>query len=136
MDREAWQSQTRLSIMCQINHKLILNNIFLLLNSLFPSICCCCFHSVAKSCPILCDPMDCSRPGFPVFFTISLSLLKLMSIELVMPPNHLILCHILLLPPSIFPSIRVFSNESALCIRCPNIGASASVPVLPKKIQG
>ena len=49
----------------------------------------------------------------------SLSLLKLMSIELVMPSNHLILCRPLLLPPSIFPSIRVFSNESALCIRWP-----------------
>ena len=46
-------------------------------------------------------------------------LLKLMSIELVMPPNHLILCHPLLLLPSIFPNIRVFSNESALCIRWP-----------------
>ena len=48
--------------------------------------------------------------------TNSLSLLKLMSIESVMPSNHLILCHPLLLLPSIFPSIRVFSNESALCI--------------------
>ena len=47
------------------------------------------------------------------------SLLKLMSIELVMSSNHLILCHPLLLLPSIFPSIRVFSNESALCIKCP-----------------
>ena len=47
------------------------------------------------------------------------SLLKLMSIESVMPSNHLILCRPLLLPPSIFPSIRVFSNESALCIRLP-----------------
>ena len=51
-------------------------------------------------------------------FTISWSLLKLMSIESV--TNHLILCHPLLLLPSIFPSIRVFSKESALCIRCPN----------------
>ena len=51
--------------------------------------------------------------------TISQSLLKLMSIELVMPSNHLILCHPLLLLSSIFPSIRVFSNESALCIRWP-----------------
>ena len=50
----------------------------------------------------------------------SRSLLKLMSIESVMLSNHLILCHLLLLPPSIFPSIRVFSNESALCIRWPN----------------
>ena len=51
--------------------------------------------------------------------TNSWSLLKLMSIELVMPSNHLILCHPLLLPPLIFPSIRVFSNESALHIRWP-----------------
>ena len=51
--------------------------------------------------------------------TNSLSLLKLMSIELVMPSNHFILCHPLLLPPSIFPSIRVFSNKSVLCIRWP-----------------
>ena len=51
--------------------------------------------------------------------TNSQSLLKLMSIESVMPSNHLILCHPLLLPPSIFPSIRVFSNESLLCIRWP-----------------
>ena len=49
----------------------------------------------------------------------SRSLLKLMSIELVMPSNHLILCHPLLLLPSIFPSIRVFSNESVLCIKWP-----------------
>ena len=52
-------------------------------------------------------------------FTISWGLLKLMSIDSVMPSNHLILCCPLLLPPSIFPSIRVFSNESALCIRWP-----------------
>ena len=51
--------------------------------------------------------------------TNSQSLLKLMSIELVMPSNHLILCHPLFLPPSIFPSIRVFSNESVLRIRWP-----------------
>ena len=51
--------------------------------------------------------------------TNSWSLLKLMSIESVMPPNHLILCHSLLLLPSVFPSIRIFSNESVLCIRWP-----------------
>ena len=51
--------------------------------------------------------------------TNSQSLLKLMSIELVMPCNHLILCHTLLFLPSIFPSIRIFSNESVLCIRWP-----------------
>ena len=54
------------------------------------------------------------------------SLLKLMSIELTMPSNNLILCRPLLLLPSIFPSIRIFSNESALHIRWPNLGASAS----------
>ena len=57
-------------------------------------------------------------PGFPSF-TISQSLAKLMSIESVIPSNHLIFCHPLLLPPSIFPSIRVFSSESVLCIRWP-----------------
>ena len=67
-------------------------------------------------CVQLCNPMDCSMPGFPVFFTSSWSLLKLMSIESVMPSNHLILCCPLLLP-SIFPSIRVFSNELVLSIR-------------------
>ena len=55
----------------------------------------------------------------PLSFTMPLSLHKLMSIELVMLSNHLILCHLLLLLPSIFPSIRVFSNESALSIRWP-----------------
>ena len=57
-------------------------------------------------------------PGF-LSFTNSRSLLKLMSIELMMPSNHLVLCHLLLLLPSVFPSIRVFSNESALRIRWP-----------------
>ena len=51
-------------------------------------------------------------------FTVSWSLLRLMSIELVMSSNHLISCYFLLLLPSIFPSFRVFSNKSALCIRC------------------
>ena len=84
---------------------------------LFPGCCCCCC-SVAKHCPAVCDPMDCSRSGFLSFVT-SWSLLKLMSAVLMMPSNHLILCRPLLLLPSIFPSIRVFSNESALCIRWP-----------------
>ena len=55
----------------------------------------------------------------PLSFTISQSLLKLMSVESVIPSNHLILCHSLLLLPSIFLSIRIFSSESALCIRWP-----------------
>ena len=67
--------------------------------------------------------------------TNSQSLPKLMSVELVMPSNHLILCRPLLLPPSIFPSIRVFSNESALHIRWPNIRVSASISVLPMNTQ-
>ena len=67
--------------------------------------------------------------------TNSQSLLKLMSIESVMPSNHLVLCHPLLLPPSIFPSIRVFSNESVLCIRWPKYWSSASASVLPMSIQ-
>ena len=76
------------------------------------------FSSVTQSCPTLCNPMDCSMPGLPVHPN-SQSLLKLMSIELVMPSNLLILCHPLLLLPSILPSIRVFSNESVLRIRWP-----------------
>ena len=71
--------------------------------------------SWTQSCLTLCDPMNRSTPGLPVHHN-SQSLLKLMSIELVMPSNHLILCLPLLLLPSIFPSIRVFSNESVLFI--------------------
>ena len=75
---------------------------------------CCC--PVTKSCPTLCDPVNCStrRP-----FTVSRSLLKLRSVESVMPSNHPILRRPLLLLPTIFPSIRVFSNDSALHIRRP-----------------
>ena len=67
--------------------------------------------------------------------TNSRSLLKLMSIESVMPSKHLILCHALLFLPSIFPSIRVFSNESALHIRWPKYWSFASTSVLPMNIQ-
>ena len=67
--------------------------------------------------------------------THSWGLLKLMSIESVMPSNRLILCHLLLLLPSVFPRVRVFSNELALHNRWPSIGASASVSVLPVNIQ-
>ena len=88
----------------------------LTLHSVHCHLPCCC--SVTKSCPTLCDPMDCSTPGFRSF-TVSWSLLKFMSMESVMPSNHLILCRPLLLPPSIFPSIRVFSNESILRNRWP-----------------
>ena len=67
--------------------------------------------------------------------TNSWSLLKLESIELVMPSNHLILCCPLLLLPSIFPSIRVFSNESVLCIRWPNYWSFTSALAPPKDHQ-
>ena len=73
---------------------------------------------VVQLCLTLCHLMECSTPGFQSF-TISQSLLKLMSIESMMPSNHLILCRPLLLLPSIFPSIRVFSNKSVLCILWP-----------------
>ena len=66
----------------------------------------------------LCDPIDCSTPGFPVLHQL-LELAQLMSIELVIPSNHFILCCPLFLLPSILPSIRVFSNESAACNRWP-----------------
>ena len=75
------------------------------------------FSSLAQSCLTLCDPMNCSTSGLSI--TSARSLLKLMLIESVMPSNHLILCRPLLFPPSIFPSIRVFSNEWALHIRWP-----------------
>ena len=83
---------------------------------------CCC--PVTKLCPTLRDPVDGGTPGFPVLEFLpslsfpSMSLLKLMSVELVMPSNHVILCHLLFLT-SIFPSIRVFSKELALRIRWP-----------------
>ena len=84
------------------------------LHSAFTWSCC---RSVPQSC-LLATPQTAARQA-SLSFTISWSLLKLMSIESVMPSNHLILCHPLLLLPSVFPSIRVFSNESALLIRWP-----------------
>ena len=74
--------------------------------------------SITQSCPTLYDTMDCSTPGFPVHHQLP-ELAQLMSVESVMPTNHLILCCPLLLLPSIFPSIRVFSYESGLRIRWP-----------------
>ena len=76
------------------------------------------FSSVAQLYPNLCDPMNCSMPGFLAHHQLP-ELTQLMSIESVMPSNHPILCCSLLLPPSIFPSIGVFSNDSALHIRWP-----------------
>ena len=76
------------------------------------------FSSVAQSCLTLCDPIIAAHQA-SLSITNSQSPPKPMSIELAMPSNHLILCHPLLLLPSIFPSIRFFPNESALHIRWP-----------------
>ena len=76
------------------------------------------FSSAARSCLTLCNPMDWSTPGLPVHHQL-LKFGQTQSIMLVMPSNHLILCRPLLLRYSIFPSIRVFSNESVLRIRWP-----------------
>ena len=88
--------------------------------SAFISIKCPIFTIVGQSLSHvwLCDPMDCSMPGFPVLHCL-LEFVELMSIEAVMPSNHLILCRPLLLLPLILTSVRVFSNESALHIRWP-----------------
>ena len=85
------------------------------------------FNSVAQSCPTVQDPMDAVCQA-SLSITNSRSLFKLMSIESVMPSNHLILCHPLLLRPSIFPSIRVFSNELALRIRWPKYWSFSTSP--------
>ena len=89
------------------------------------------FSSVAQSCPTLCDPMNRSTPGLPVHHQLP-EFTKPMSIESVMPSSHLILCRPLLLLPSMFPSIRVFSNESAHRISWPKYW-SFSFNISPSK---
>ena len=86
--------------------------------------------SVALLCPTLCDPMNRSTPGLPVHH--QLPEFKLTSIESVMPSSHLILCHPLFLLPPIPPSIRVFSNESALRVRWPKYW-NFSFSIIPSK---
>ena len=88
------------------------------LHGLIPHFCFSSVSSVAQSRPTLCNPMNCSMPGLPVHHQLPESTTP-MSLESVMPSNHLILCCPLLLLPSIFPSIRVFSNESVLRMRWP-----------------
>ena len=91
------------------------------------------FSLVSQSSPILWDTMDCIMPSLPVHHQLP-EMLKVMPIQSVMPSNHLILCCPLLLLPSIFPSIRVFSIESALqlfALGGQNIRALASTSVLP-----
>ena len=94
-------------------------------------ICC----SVTQSCPTFCNPMDCSTPGLPVHH-ISWSLLKLMSIESVMPSNHLILCHPVLLCLQLFPASGYFQMSHLFASGGQSTGASASASVLPMNIQG
>ena len=86
---------------------------------------------VTKVCPTLCNPMDRSMPGFPVHHQL-LELAQTHSIKSVMPSNHLILCCPLLILPSIFPSIRVFSKEPVLRIRWPKYW-SFSFGISPSK---
>ena len=76
--------------------------------------------SVAQLCLTLCNPVDCSTPDFPVHHQLlELAQGVVISIESVMPSNHPIPCRPLLLLPSVFPSIKIFSSESVLCIRWP-----------------
>ena len=88
------------------------------------------FSSVAQSCLTLCDPMNRSTTGLPVHHQLWSSL-RLMSLESVLPSNHLILCRPLL-PPSVFPSVRVFSNRSTLRMRWPK-DWSFSISISPSK---
>ena len=93
------------------------------------------FSSVTQSCPTLCNPMNRSSQA-SLSITNSRSSLRLVSIESVMPSRHLILCRPLLLLPPIPPSIKVFSNESTLCMRWPKYW-SFSFSIIPsKKSQG
>ena len=92
------------------------------------------FSSVAQSCPTLCNPMDCSTPGYPVHQKLS-ELTQTHQHESVMPSNHLILCHSLLLTASNFLSIRVFFSESVLCISWPKYWSFSFSVILPMNIQ-
>ena len=92
------------------------------------------FSSVAQSYPTVCDPMDCSTPGFPVHHQ-TRSLLKLMSIELMMSFHHLIFCYPLLRPPSVFPKSRSFPMSQFFTSGGQSSGVSASTSVLPMNTQ-
>ena len=91
------------------------------------------FSSVAQLCPTLCDPMDCSTPGFPVHHQLP-ELAQTHVHRVGDAINHLILCSPLLLLPSIFPSIRVFSNESTLYKRWPKDWSFSFSIILSKEI--
>ena len=87
-----------------------------------------CCSLVAQSCPTFCNSTDCSTPGFPVLHQLP----ELAHTESVIPSNHPVLCHPLLLLPSTFPSIRVFFNESALRMRWPKYW-SFRFSIIPSK---
>ena len=89
------------------------------------------FSSVTQSCPTLCDPMNHSMPGLPVHHQLP-EFTQTHVHQVVMPSSHLILCHPLLLLPPVPPSIRVFSNESTLCMRWPKYW-SFSFSIIPSK---
>ena len=92
------------------------------------------YSSVTQLCPTLCDPVDCSMPGFPVYHQL-LELAQTHNHRIGDPSNHLILRCPLLLLPSIFPSIRVFSKESVLHIRWPKLWSFSFTSVLAMNIQ-
>ena len=92
------------------------------------------FSSVTQSCLTLCNPMDCSMPDFPVHHQV-LEIAQIHVHRAVMPSNHFILCRPLLLLPSIFPSIRVFSNDQFFASGGQSIGVSASASVTPINIH-
>ena len=91
------------------------------------------FSSVTQLCPTLCDPMDCSQASLS--FTIPQSLLKLMSIELMMPSSHLIVCHPFSSCPQSFPASGSFPMSPLFASGGQSIGASAAGSVLPMNIQ-
>ena len=115
---------------------LLFQLLFLLFHFFILSLCITSISSVQLLSPVwlFATPWTAAHQA-SLSITISRSLLKFMSIESMMPSNHLILYRPLLLPPSVFPSIRVF-QESVLCIRWPEYGVSASASVLPMNIQG
>ena len=140
-DGEALYSQrkTRLRADCGSDHELLITKFRLKLKKVgktldHSGITSVQFSSVTQSSLTLCDPMVAAcQASLPI--TSSWCLLKLISIDLVMPSNHLIICHPLLLLPSIFPNMRVFSNESTFCIRWPKYWSFSFKSVLSMNTQ-
>ena len=108
---EIWGTQYIISLIT--SHHSSLLNLWLFLSLPYVSV-----STVTQSWPTLCKPLDCSTPGLPVHHQL-LEFLQTQSFKSVMPSNHLILSSPLFLPPSIFPNIRVFSNDSVIHITWP-----------------